>query len=134
MACSDNVVRAGFTPKFKDVNTLCSMLTYGSRSPQEQFLQPVQLDAYTRSYVVPVPEFVVDSIEIDTSKIEQGFEYKLEPRESGSILIIIHGEATIQDDKLYPGFVGFIGATTSLTITNIKSNLLAYRAYSRVED
>lgn len=28
MACSDNVVRAGLTPKFKDIDTLCSMLTY----------------------------------------------------------------------------------------------------------
>jgi mannose-6-phosphate isomerase len=28
MAASDNVVRAGFTPKFRDTQTLCSMLTY----------------------------------------------------------------------------------------------------------
>jgi len=28
MACSDNVVRAGFTSKFKDVDTLINMLTY----------------------------------------------------------------------------------------------------------
>lgn len=28
MATSDNVVRAGLTPKFRDVSTLCSMLTY----------------------------------------------------------------------------------------------------------
>uniref|UniRef100_A0A453HXT6 Uncharacterized protein n=1 Tax=Aegilops tauschii subsp. strangulata TaxID=200361 RepID=A0A453HXT6_AEGTS len=28
MATSDNVIRAGLTPKYKDVQTLCSMLTY----------------------------------------------------------------------------------------------------------
>jgi mannose-6-phosphate isomerase len=28
MACSDNVVRVGLTPKFKDVDTLTAMLTY----------------------------------------------------------------------------------------------------------
>ena len=28
MACSDNVVRAGLTPKLIDVPTLCSMLEY----------------------------------------------------------------------------------------------------------
>lgn len=28
MATSDNVVRAGLTPKFRDTETLCSMLTY----------------------------------------------------------------------------------------------------------
>jgi mannose-6-phosphate isomerase len=30
MACSDNVVRAGLTPKFKDKVTLVDMLTYTS--------------------------------------------------------------------------------------------------------
>ena len=28
MACSDNVVRAGCTPKYRDVHTLCEMLDY----------------------------------------------------------------------------------------------------------
>ena len=28
MACSDNVVRGGLTPKLKDVETLCAMLEY----------------------------------------------------------------------------------------------------------
>lgn len=33
MACSDNVVRAGLTPKLKDVPTLVSMLTYSWVAP-----------------------------------------------------------------------------------------------------
>ena len=33
MACSDNVVRAGLTPKFKDVDVLCDMLSYGMGPP-----------------------------------------------------------------------------------------------------
>ena len=32
MATSDNVVRAGLTPKYRDVQTLCSMLTYNQVS------------------------------------------------------------------------------------------------------
>jgi hypothetical protein len=36
MACSDNVVRAGLTPKFKDVPTLCDMLTYTCVVSQQQ--------------------------------------------------------------------------------------------------
>uniref|UniRef100_A0A0E0JDL1 mannose-6-phosphate isomerase n=1 Tax=Oryza punctata TaxID=4537 RepID=A0A0E0JDL1_ORYPU len=32
MATSDNVVRAGLTPKYRDVQTLCSMLTYKQKS------------------------------------------------------------------------------------------------------
>jgi mannose-6-phosphate isomerase class I len=34
MALSDNVVRAGLTPKFKDVRTLCDMLHYRSVTDQ----------------------------------------------------------------------------------------------------
>ncbi len=33
MARSDNVVRAGLTPKYKDVDTLASMLTYDTKPP-----------------------------------------------------------------------------------------------------
>lgn len=33
MARSDNVVRAGLTPKYKDVDTLASMLTYNTMAP-----------------------------------------------------------------------------------------------------
>ena len=40
MASSDNVVRAGFTPKFKDVPTLTSMLTYSYAPIEEQKMTP----------------------------------------------------------------------------------------------
>ena len=41
MACSDNVVRAGLTPKFKDVSTLISMLDYSCGRPEAIPVQPV---------------------------------------------------------------------------------------------
>ena len=41
MASSDNVIRAGFTPKFQDVNTLTDILTYDHEPPEKQLLQPV---------------------------------------------------------------------------------------------
>ena len=41
MACSDNVVRAGLTPKFKDKKTLCDMLTYKARPAEENLFKPV---------------------------------------------------------------------------------------------
>ncbi|RMY38325.1 hypothetical protein D0866_02676, partial [Hortaea werneckii] len=40
MASSDNVVRAGFTPKFKDVDTLTEMLTYSYAPIEEQKMAP----------------------------------------------------------------------------------------------
>jgi mannose-6-phosphate isomerase class I len=48
MACSDNVVRAGLTPKFKDKDTLCSMLTYKSGYPR--IYEGDQHDEFTRIY------------------------------------------------------------------------------------
>ena len=43
MATSDNVVRAGLTPKFKDVDVLCNMLTYNDGSPH--YVEPAELTA-----------------------------------------------------------------------------------------
>ena len=40
MACSDNVVRAGLTPKFRDVHTLCEMLDYTGRPIARTKLKP----------------------------------------------------------------------------------------------
>jgi len=48
MACSDNVVRAGCTPKYKDVETLTSMLTYESGMPQ--VMNGVELKAGVLQY------------------------------------------------------------------------------------
>lgn len=44
MACSDNVVRAGLTPKFKDTETLVEMLTYDDNIPE---VRPSQLNIDT---------------------------------------------------------------------------------------
>jgi mannose-6-phosphate isomerase class I len=60
MADSDNVVRAGLTPKFKDVATLCEMLTYKAGHPAILRGEPV--DAHTVRYAPldpQVKEFVL---------------------------------------------------------------------------
>jgi mannose-6-phosphate isomerase class I len=43
MACSDNVVRAGLTPKHKHVEELLSMLVYSSKPPLTHHMRPVIL-------------------------------------------------------------------------------------------
>jgi mannose-6-phosphate isomerase len=57
MACSDNVVRAGLTPKLIDEKTLCSMLTYNTG--MVDVLQGAVTDTYTRMYTPNVDEFAV---------------------------------------------------------------------------
>ncbi|KAJ7971231.1 Mannose-6-phosphate isomerase [Quillaja saponaria] len=48
MATSDNVVRAGLTPKHRDVQTLCSMLTYKQGFPE--ILKGEPLNPYVTKY------------------------------------------------------------------------------------
>jgi mannose-6-phosphate isomerase class I len=50
MALSDNTVRAGLSPKHKDVDTLLQMLEYVGKDAQSQLLQPSQLSDYTVLY------------------------------------------------------------------------------------
>ena len=63
MACSDNVVRAGLTPKLIDVPTLCEMLIYqcpDDDKVEETFKFKAVSDSDNSSvYNAPVPDFSV---------------------------------------------------------------------------
>lgn len=66
MACSDNTVRAGLTPKFIDVLTLCEMLNY-TPAPSSSKIFPAaqsQLDPHVYLYDPPVPDFTIMRIEV----------------------------------------------------------------------
>ena len=66
MACSDNTVRAGLTPKFRDVETLCEMLDYTPGSKEDNMFES-KVDSscsYTVVYDPPVPEFSIRRIEV----------------------------------------------------------------------
>lgn len=66
MACSDNVVRAGLTPKFKDVETLCEMLEYNCGSKEENIFPCRQdpSDSHVTIYDPPVSDFTVSRIKV----------------------------------------------------------------------
>ncbi len=68
MALSDNVVRAGLTPKYCDVDTLCSMLHY--RAGQPDFLEPVALDSSTVLYRPPAD--ICSEFEVEKTSIKPG--------------------------------------------------------------
>ena len=71
MACSDNVVRAGLTPKFKDVDTLCKMLGYECRTKEQNIFPCHQdpSDPYRTIYDPPVPDFAVARIQVSESNL-----------------------------------------------------------------
>lgn len=77
MACSDNVVRAGLTPKFKDVDTLCEMLEYKGGAKEENIFPCRQdpSDAYVTIYDPPVPDFAVARIQVSQRQCKKIIVY-----------------------------------------------------------
>lgn len=68
MACSDNTVRAGLTPKFIDVPTLCEMLSYIPSKDRLFLPTRSQEDPYLSVYDPPVPDFTVMKMEVSGSR------------------------------------------------------------------
>ena len=66
MACSDNVVRAGLTSKYRDKDTLCQMLTYNMDTPTGNKFssKPHPLGSCIQVYDPPTPEFAVNKIRL----------------------------------------------------------------------
>lgn len=62
MATSDNVIRAGLTPKLCDTDVLCSSLSYSQGLPQ--VLDGERVSDSVRRYVPPFDEFEVRRVEI----------------------------------------------------------------------
>ncbi|KAM9313033.1 mannose-6-phosphate isomerase [Gastrophryne carolinensis] len=131
MACSDNTVRAGLTPKFIDVDTLCEMLTYISAPAAAKLFTPTPFngDRHALLYNPPVPDFTVIKIQVPTSVPQ----YHVQALDSASILLVVRGRASGQGSyeslKLHSGSVLFISANESLTLSVEPSHsLLLFRA------
>ena len=84
MACSDNVVRAGLTPKFRDVANLVDMLTYEARTVSYTAAQPRGENVV--EYVPPIPEFT-----LSVGRAKQGGVIRLLPSDSHGILLVWKG-------------------------------------------
>ncbi|KAJ5826839.1 Mannose-6-phosphate isomerase [Penicillium robsamsonii] len=133
MASSDNVVRAGFTPKFKDVDTLTQMLTYSYAPIEEQKLRAtdypyVILNAIAYSsassamlYDPPIDEFSV----IKTDLNRTGAKATFDPIDGPSIFICTRGKGKItvgnKTEEVREGYVFFVGATAQCVIENTGS-------------
>lgn len=130
MASSDNVVRAGFTPKFKDVDTLIDMLTYSYAPIEAQKLEPVDypyavlnVPAYSSGsscilYDPPIEEFSVVKTDLYRTNSKATFDGLAGP----SILICTRGQGRIRvahkTEEIREGYVFFIGATAECIIEN----------------
>jgi len=127
MACSDNVVRAGLTPKLIDAETLCEMLDYSPANVAAQLFKPIKTNhPYEVMYNPPVDDFAVSQIQIPSSCDL----YEFAVNDSASIVLFIEANAFVSEINLdiVSGTILFIPSGKKLIITNNKKVLMAYRA------
>lgn len=128
MASSDNVVRAGFTPKYQDIPTLTSMLTYSYAPISSQKMSPVDYPYVTLNrtayssgssvilYDPPIEEFSV----VKTDLTRNGAKATFEPIDGPSIILCTAGRGTISvgptTQEVRHGYVFFVGATAECVL------------------
>lgn len=113
MASSDNVVRAGLTPKFKDLTTLLNMLTYNYGPAPDQRFAPTSVSEHTTLFDPPAPEF---SVAVVTVKANQ--TAVLPPINGPGVLLAVNGETSLVDHDVLmtEGSVVFVAAHTEVEV------------------
>ena len=86
MANSDNVVRAGLTPKFKDIDTLLSIMDYRGFDYR---LEGERISDNIINYSPPIEEFQIEKFKFDNNGIELSTKNQVE------ILLVTEGNANI---------------------------------------
>jgi mannose-6-phosphate isomerase len=117
MANSDNVIRAGLTPKLRDIPNLVNTLTYAAAPASRHFVKPLPFSAFGAStlYDPPIPEFSVVFTTLTPGQTEGHRAI-----DGPSIAIIASGKGKLQwhDDSLdvVRGETIFIGANTAIVL------------------
>ncbi|XP_065029681.1 mannose-6-phosphate isomerase 1-like [Musa acuminata AAA Group] len=116
MATSDNVVRAGLTPKYIDKQTLCSMLTYKQGFPV--ILRGSPINPYVSRFRPPFDEFEVDRCLLPS---KESVEFSAIP--GPSIFVVVAGEgrmevsSVVEELKIMEGDVYFVPAQTEIRLS-----------------
>lgn len=147
MAASDNVVRAGFTPKFKDVPTLTNMLTYNFAPISEQKMSPTDFpyckfnttahssDSSAMLYDPPIEEFSVVKTDLNSA----GSKATFEAIDGPSIIICTAGEGKItvgpNTEEVKEGWVYFVGATAECVLESSGDKTFkTFRAFCEIAE
>ena len=130
MANSDNVIRAGLTPKLKDIPNLLAGLTYKAAPWSDHMIQPSTAPgSATITYNPPVDDFTVLAL-----NLSQGGSESQNAINGPSIVITTEGAGSIKWDKenkslaLKSGNVVFVGANVPVSFSAV-DNLTVFRAY-----
>jgi len=142
MACSDNVVRAGLTPKLIDVPTLCEMLVYqcpDNDKVEDTFkFKPKVGGPNDVVFDAPVPDFSVAKLKAEKEK-----RVSFPTRSSASIVIVTEcgpngsynalnekGSTYVKDGKVKNGLVLFLEAKDTLEMTSDdQEDIEAFQAF-----
>ncbi|WP_235403290.1 mannose-6-phosphate isomerase [Enterobacter quasiroggenkampii] len=109
MANSDNVLRAGLTPKYIDIPELVANVKFVAKPAAELLTQPVKNGAEL-DFPIPVDDFAfsLHDLSSDETSVAQ---------ESAAILFCVEGEATLRKGEqrlvLKPGESAFVAANES---------------------
>lgn len=131
MANSDNVIRAGLTPKLRDIPNLVSVLTYAAAAPTKHVVDPSAFAGSAGAstlYDPPIPEFSVVQVKLGRGQRES------HPSVDGpSVAIVTEGGGSVQwgsGDTLDLGLgdVFFVGAGTEIKFLG-GEELTVYRAF-----
>lgn len=100
MATSDNVVRAGMTPKYIDIDTLMKMVVFEPIKPH--IIKPTQIKQGLVLWKPPIDEFMVGKIELN-GKETVSFEL-----DDAMIAIVQKGNVTINNQQAKTGQIVFV--------------------------
>ncbi|KID60308.1 Mannose-6-phosphate isomerase [Metarhizium brunneum] len=145
MAASDNVVRAGLTPKFKDVTTLVDMLTYNYAPIDEQKMTPTDYPyatmnraAYSSGSAVDLYDPPIDEFAVVRAVLKgPGAKATFEPLEGPSIVICTNGKGRISvgptAHEIKEGYVFFVGSTAECVLEADGDEFITFKAFCEVE-
>ncbi|KAK7460918.1 Mannose-6-phosphate isomerase [Stygiomarasmius scandens] len=138
MANSDNVIRAGLTPKLRDIPNLISGLTYVSAAPERHYVKPSPFPASSTSvkselYDPPIPEFSVVQVKLSGEKLDETHP----PVDGPSLTVVTEGNGIVRWDEnggqsldIKQGDVFFVGADTEVKLSG--DGLILYRAFVEI--
>jgi mannose-6-phosphate isomerase len=133
MANSDNVIRAGLTPKLRDVPNLVSGLTYSASDASKHFVFPTTFSSSSLLYDPPAPEFSVVQVKLSPQQTETH-----RPVDGPSVAIVTEGRGAVEwnsGERLEVGLgdVCMIGAGIAVEFrSGGTDDLVVYRAFVEV--
>ncbi|EIE20706.1 mannose-6-phosphate isomerase [Coccomyxa subellipsoidea C-169] len=144
MATSDNVIRAGLTPKLRDTSVLCESLTYSQGPPEILEGTPSTSRTWTVTYSPPFDEFEVLRIRIPGTTRPLGLQEAIPASPGPQILLVREGQGRaftrnppradadpkveLQEVELRKGGVVFIPANTPFMVEALNVGVEAWLA------